>query len=97
MKNRPRFKSGRYRDLRAVAHRRGLLHLHCERPAFRLPDSQSEWARAFGFTTHANHADSRIATLLLTSVAARHAWLYLWTSRLFLEQVRALTDALSFA
>jgi hypothetical protein len=43
------------------------------------------------------HADSTIAILLLASVAARDAWLLLWTSRPFLEQVRALTDALSFA
>jgi hypothetical protein len=72
-----RFKRGRYRDLRAVAHRRGRLHLHCERPAFRPPELQSEGARAFGFTTHTNHVDSRIATLLLASVAARDVWLFL--------------------
>jgi hypothetical protein len=92
MKSCPRFKSGRDRDLRAVAHRRVRLHLHCERPAFRLPDLQSEGARAFGLTTHTNHVDSTIATLLLASVAARDACFLVDE----FEQVRALTDAFSF-
>jgi hypothetical protein len=43
------------------------------------------------------HADSAIAILLLASVATRDAWLFLWTSRPFLEQVRALMDALGLA
>jgi hypothetical protein len=38
--------------------------------------------------------DSAIATLLLASVTAGDAWLFLWTSRPFLEQVRPLADAL---
>jgi len=33
--------------------------------------------------------DSTIATLLLASVAARNAWLFLWTSRPFLRCARS--------
>jgi hypothetical protein len=38
-----------------------------------------------------------IATLLRAPVAARDAWLFVWTSRPFLQRGRALTDAFGFA
>ena len=64
-------------DFRALARRRGRLHLHCERSAFALSDLQPEGTRTLGLTASRIHADSTIATLLLASVAARNAWLFL--------------------
>jgi hypothetical protein len=84
-------------DLRALARRRRRLRLRRERPASALSDLQPEGTRALDLMALQDHADSLITALLLASVAARDAWLFLWTSRPFLKQVRALTDALGFA
>jgi hypothetical protein len=68
-----------------------LKRLHQRK--FATPNVQPE-GKARSTSWHCKtQTDSAIATLLLASVAAGNAWLFLFTSGRFVEQLRALMDA----
>ena len=96
MKSCPRFKSGRYPVFVPLSIvEGGFTCIASDQP----PTSGSTVRRGkgFGFTTYTNHAGTSGLQSCCLPRSRMVMSLFLSTSRLFHEQVRALTDALRFA